>query len=71
MKEPSKFEKGREQLRILSAPYKISESYKLYGDKSLKKKSERKGSLFWDTDAPEYVPRFEYCKFRPREEKED
>ena len=70
MKEPSKFEKAREQLRILSAPYKISESYKLYGDKSLKKKSEIKGSVFWNTDVI-YVPRFEYCKFRPREEKED
>ena len=70
MKEPSEFEKAREQLRILSAPYKISESYKLYGDESLNKKSERKGSVFWDTDVI-YVPRFEYCKFRPREEKAD
>ena len=70
MKESSKFDEAREQLRILSAPYKISESYKLYGDESIKKKSERKGSVFWDTDVI-YVPRFEYCKFKPREEKED
>ena len=70
MKEPSKFDKAREHFRILRAPYKISESYKLYGDKShLRKK--RKGSVFWDEDAVEYVPRVEYCKFRPREEKED
>ena len=45
MKEPSKFDEAREQLRILSAPYKISESYKLYGDESIKKKSERKGKF--------------------------
>ena len=71
MKEPSKFEKAREQFRILSSPYVISESFKKYGDRSLEKKKERKGSVFWDEDAPGYVPIVEYCKFRPLEEKED
>lgn len=68
MKEPSEFEKAREQLRILSAPYKISEAYKMYGNSPPKR--DKRWSTFWDTDVI-YVPRFEYCKFRPREEKED
>ena len=68
MKEPSEFEKAREQLRILSAPYKISEAYKMYGNSPPKR--DKRWSTFWDT-AVIYVPRFEYCKFRPREEKED
>lgn len=67
MKEPSKFDKAREQFKILGAPYKISESYKLYGGSPLRKR-KRRGSVFWDTDV-QYVPRVEYCKFRPREEK--
>lgn len=71
MKKTSVLDKTRELFRILSSPYKISESYKLYGDKSLKKKGERKSSVFWDEDDPGYVPMVEYCKFRPREEKED
>lgn len=64
MKEQSEFEKAREQLRILSAPYRISEAYKMYGNSPLKR--DKRWSTFWDTDVI-YVPRFEYCKFKERD----
>ena len=66
MKEPSKFEKAREQFKILSAPYKISESFKLYGDTDHLRKKRK-----CPEEYAEYVPRVQYCKFRPREEKEN
>ena len=64
MKELSKFDEAREQFRILSSPYVISETYKKYGNPLPKR--DKRWSTFWDTEAPGYVPRVEYCKFRPR-----
>lgn len=64
MKEPNKFNKAREQFRILSSPYVISKPYEIWGGGSDKKEE----SSFWPVSTG-YVPRVEYCKFRPREEK--
>lgn len=65
MKEPSKFDEAREQFRIVSSsPYKKNEFYE-----ELKKMPEHLRKKHMKELI--HVPRSEYCKFRPREEKED
>ena len=65
MNNPSKLKEAREQFRIVSSsPYKENEFYEeLQRMPEHLRKEHMKESI--------YVPRVEYCKFRPREEKED
>lgn len=65
MNKPSKLNEAREQFRIVSSsPYKENEFYEeLQRMPEHLRKEHMKESI--------YVPRVEYCKFRPREEKED
>ena len=65
MNKPSKLDEAREQFRIVSSsPYKENEFYEeLQRMPEHLRKEHMKESI--------YVPRVEYCKFRPREEKED
>ena len=63
MKEQSKFDKAREQFEIINSPYKPNKLYE-----ELQKMPEHLRE--WHMKRLIYVPRVEYCKFRPREEKE-
>jgi len=65
LNKPSKLDEAREQFRIVSSsPYKENEFYEeLQRMPEHLRKEHMKESI--------YVPRVEYCKFRPREEKED
>lgn len=63
MKESSKFEKAREQFRIVSSSqYKKNEFYEELQKMPEHLRKKRMKELI-------YVPRVEYCKFRSREEK--
>ena len=65
MKEPSKFDEAREQFIIVSSsPYKKNEFYEELQKMPEHLRKEHMKELI-------YVPRVEYCKFKPREEKED
>ena len=65
MNKPSKLDEAREQFRIVSSsPYKKNEFYE-----ELQKMPEHLRKKHMENLI--YVPRVEYCKFRPREEKED